>query len=250
MCVGGRILADRTLPLVGPLARHAVKQYAAEGASQLEAPVRQVLPEGLHQVGYFSRISIRSHSQTGSSSASEIPRDTFFFGNAGIATRGGWRAKAVLQVCREVVERANSGKPTDRVPSKVVTVDEFRNSRVSSIMNSPSPVRRSWTAASPPGLKAGSPSQVRCRTAYCSQPGASGHPWGPWQMGGQGLQRSPQHPAGRGEQVALARAVQVATPSKASCQGQGVPRIGLQEAARPSTQGPSPAACSTVACVP
>ncbi|KAJ9528338.1 hypothetical protein QJQ45_014323, partial [Haematococcus lacustris] len=56
-----------------------------------------------------------------------------FFGNAGIGTRGGWRAKAVLQACRKVVERPNSGKPTDRVPGRVVTVDEFRTSRVSSI---------------------------------------------------------------------------------------------------------------------
>ncbi|KAJ9522124.1 hypothetical protein QJQ45_005152 [Haematococcus lacustris] len=44
-----------------------------------------------------------------------------FFGNAGIGTRGGWGAKAVLQACRKVVEWPNSGKPTDRVPGKVVT---------------------------------------------------------------------------------------------------------------------------------
>ncbi|KAJ9508533.1 hypothetical protein QJQ45_012068 [Haematococcus lacustris] len=62
-----------------------------------------------------------------------------FFGNAGIGTRGGWGAKAVLPACREVVERANSGKPTDRVPGRLVTVDEFRTSRVSSAMNSPQP---------------------------------------------------------------------------------------------------------------
>ncbi|GFH30350.1 hypothetical protein HaLaN_29185 [Haematococcus lacustris] len=62
-----------------------------------------------------------------------------FFGNAGIGTRGGCGPKAVLQACRKVVERANSGKPTDRVPGKVVTVDEFRTSRVSSAMNSPQP---------------------------------------------------------------------------------------------------------------
>ncbi|KAJ9508508.1 hypothetical protein QJQ45_012049 [Haematococcus lacustris] len=37
-----------------------------------------------------------------------------FFGNAGTGTRGGWGAKAVLQACRKVVERPNSGKPTDR----------------------------------------------------------------------------------------------------------------------------------------
>ncbi|KAJ9522601.1 hypothetical protein QJQ45_019658 [Haematococcus lacustris] len=83
-------------------------------------------------------IRSRIRSQTGSSSASEIPRDSFF-GNAGIGTRGGWGAKAVLQACRKVVERANSGKPTDRVSGKVVTVDEFRTSSVSSIMNSPQP---------------------------------------------------------------------------------------------------------------
>ncbi|KAJ9530771.1 hypothetical protein QJQ45_014919 [Haematococcus lacustris] len=52
-----------------------------------------------------------------------------FFGNAGIGTRGGWGAKAVQQACRKVVERPNSGRPTDRVPGKVVTVDEFRTSR-------------------------------------------------------------------------------------------------------------------------
>ncbi|KAJ9507158.1 hypothetical protein QJQ45_004842 [Haematococcus lacustris] len=60
-----------------------------------------------------------------------------FFGNAGMGTRGGWGAKAVQQACRNVVERANSGRPTDRVPGKVATVDEFRTS--SSIMNSPQP---------------------------------------------------------------------------------------------------------------
>ncbi|KAJ9508599.1 hypothetical protein QJQ45_012143 [Haematococcus lacustris] len=65
-----------------------------------------------------------------------------FFGNAGIGTRGGWGPKAVLQACRKVVEMPNSGKPTDRVPGMVVTVDEFCTSRVSSIMNSPQP---SWS---------------------------------------------------------------------------------------------------------
>ncbi|GFH17389.1 hypothetical protein HaLaN_14018 [Haematococcus lacustris] len=33
-----------------------------------------------------------------------------FFGNAGIGTRSGWGAKAVLQACRKMVERANSGR--------------------------------------------------------------------------------------------------------------------------------------------
>ncbi|KAJ9527674.1 hypothetical protein QJQ45_025959 [Haematococcus lacustris] len=72
-----------------------------------------------------------------------------FFGNAGIGTRGGWGPKAVLQACRKVVERANSGKPTDRVPGRVVTVDEFRTSRVSSILNSPQPCEEELDSSKP-----------------------------------------------------------------------------------------------------
>ncbi|KAJ9512004.1 hypothetical protein QJQ45_004411 [Haematococcus lacustris] len=52
---------------------------------------------------------------------------------------GGWGAKAVLQDCRKVVWRPNSGRPTDRQPGKVVTVDEFRTSWVRSAMNSAQP---------------------------------------------------------------------------------------------------------------
>ncbi|KAJ9525636.1 hypothetical protein QJQ45_003359 [Haematococcus lacustris] len=52
-----------------------------------------------------------------------------FFGNAGIGTRGGWGAKAVLQACRKVMERPNSGKPTARQPGNVVTEDEIRTSQ-------------------------------------------------------------------------------------------------------------------------
>ncbi|KAJ9526040.1 hypothetical protein QJQ45_009468 [Haematococcus lacustris] len=77
-----------------------------------------------------------------------------FFGNAGIGTRGGWGAKAVLQACRKVVERANSGKPTDRVPGRVVTVDEFRTSRVSSAMNSPQPCEEELDRSKPARLEA------------------------------------------------------------------------------------------------
>ncbi|KAJ9507047.1 hypothetical protein QJQ45_004674 [Haematococcus lacustris] len=43
------------------------------------------------------------------------------------------------KACRKVVERPNSGRPTDRVKGFVVTVDEFRTSRVSSAMNSLQP---------------------------------------------------------------------------------------------------------------
>ncbi|KAJ9531281.1 hypothetical protein QJQ45_006726 [Haematococcus lacustris] len=84
-----------------------------------------------------------------------------FSGNAGIGTRGGWGAKAVLQACRKVVERPNSGKPTDRLPGKVVTVDEFCTSRVSSAMNSPQPCEGGLDRSKPLGLKAGSQVQHR-----------------------------------------------------------------------------------------
>ncbi|KAJ9525510.1 hypothetical protein QJQ45_003257 [Haematococcus lacustris] len=73
---------------------------------------------------------------------------------------------------------------------------------------------RSWTAASPPGLKAGSPSQVRCRTACCGQPGASGlrrqcggscgalgwprPPLGSWASGWTGIATQPSTSSGQG----------------------------------------------------
>ncbi|KAJ9527928.1 hypothetical protein QJQ45_005622 [Haematococcus lacustris] len=80
-----------------------------------------------------------------------------FFGNAGIGTRGGWGAMAVLQACRKVVERPNSGKPTDRVPGKVVTVDEFRTSRVSAILNSPQPCEEELDSSKPTRLEGWKP---------------------------------------------------------------------------------------------
>ncbi|KAJ9521382.1 hypothetical protein QJQ45_001233 [Haematococcus lacustris] len=43
-----------------------------------------------------------------------------FIGNTGIGTRGRWGAKAVLKACRKMVERPNSGKPTNRLPGKVL----------------------------------------------------------------------------------------------------------------------------------
>ncbi|KAJ9511664.1 hypothetical protein QJQ45_017961, partial [Haematococcus lacustris] len=62
-----------------------------------------------------------------------------FFGNVGIGVRGGSRAKAVLWACHKVVERPTSGILTDRLPGKVVTVNEFCTSRVSSAMSTPQP---------------------------------------------------------------------------------------------------------------
>ncbi|KAJ9533845.1 hypothetical protein QJQ45_026938 [Haematococcus lacustris] len=78
-----------------------------------------------------------------------------FFGNAGIGTRGGWGAKAVLQACLKVVQ-----------------------------------------AQQQQANRQGERHQV-----------APGHPWGRWQMGGQGLQRSPEPPTGTGEQMAPTGAV-------------------------------------------
>ncbi|KAJ9529076.1 hypothetical protein QJQ45_007146 [Haematococcus lacustris] len=110
-----------------------------------------------------------------------------FCGNAGIGTRGGWGAKAVLQACRKVVERPNSGRPTDRLPGKVVTVDEFRTSRVSSAMNSPQPCEAELDRSKPtrPVGWMPQPGQVQhhlLRSAWSKRFEAP--------MGGQGLQRS------------------------------------------------------------
>ncbi|KAJ9511536.1 hypothetical protein QJQ45_029934, partial [Haematococcus lacustris] len=59
-----------------------------------------------------------------------------FFGAAGIGTRGGWGADAVLRACRKVVCRPR-GKDQDG--GRVVLVDEHRTSRVSSAVNGKQP---------------------------------------------------------------------------------------------------------------
>ncbi|KAJ9504607.1 hypothetical protein QJQ45_030490 [Haematococcus lacustris] len=103
-----------------------------------------------------------------------------------IGTRGGWGGKAVLQACRKVVERPNSDKPTDRVPGKVVTVDEFRTSRVSSIINSPQPCEEELDRSKPtrPEDWKPKPGQVhnRRRSAWSKRFEAPvrGLMWCPW----------------------------------------------------------------------
>ncbi|KAJ9517994.1 hypothetical protein QJQ45_004335 [Haematococcus lacustris] len=72
-----------------------------------------------------------------------------FFGNAGIGTRGGWGANALLQASRKVVEKPNSGRPTDKLKCKVVTIDKFRTSKVSSAMNSPPPCEEELDRSKP-----------------------------------------------------------------------------------------------------
>ncbi|KAJ9525367.1 hypothetical protein QJQ45_003225 [Haematococcus lacustris] len=62
-----------------------------------------------------------------------------FFGDAGIGTQGWWGATAVLQACRKIREWPNSDRTTDRQRGKMVIVDEFRTSRVSSTEHAPQP---------------------------------------------------------------------------------------------------------------
>ncbi|KAJ9516365.1 hypothetical protein QJQ45_011034 [Haematococcus lacustris] len=59
-----------------------------------------------------------------------------FFGAAGIGTRGGWGADAVLQACCKVVSRPRG---TDQLRSRVVLVDKHRTTRVSSVVNGQQP---------------------------------------------------------------------------------------------------------------
>ncbi|KAJ9522252.1 hypothetical protein QJQ45_008079 [Haematococcus lacustris] len=62
-----------------------------------------------------------------------------FFGAAGIGTRGGWGADAVLRACCKVVCRPRG---TDQRWGRVVLVDEHRTSRVSSAVNGQQPCER------------------------------------------------------------------------------------------------------------
>ncbi|KAJ9523401.1 hypothetical protein QJQ45_005299 [Haematococcus lacustris] len=62
-----------------------------------------------------------------------------FFGAAGIGTRGGWGADAVLRACCKVVCRPRG---TDQRRGRVVLVDEHRTSRVSSAVNGQQPCER------------------------------------------------------------------------------------------------------------
>ncbi|KAJ9518589.1 hypothetical protein QJQ45_018609 [Haematococcus lacustris] len=59
-----------------------------------------------------------------------------FFGPAGIGTRGGWGADAVLRACCKVVCRPRG---TDQRRGRVVLVDEHRTTRVSSAENGQQP---------------------------------------------------------------------------------------------------------------
>ncbi|KAJ9508309.1 hypothetical protein QJQ45_011825 [Haematococcus lacustris] len=84
-----------------------------------------------------------------------------FFGAAGIGTRGGWGAGAVLRACCKVVCRPRG---IDQRRGMVVLVDEHRTSRVSSAVNGqqPSPTGpRSSQAATQPAASEPGPSTPR-----------------------------------------------------------------------------------------
>ncbi|KAJ9527787.1 hypothetical protein QJQ45_000353 [Haematococcus lacustris] len=62
-----------------------------------------------------------------------------YFGAAGIGSKGGWGADAVLRACCKVVCRPRG---TDQLRGRVVLVDEHRTSRVSSAVNGQQPCER------------------------------------------------------------------------------------------------------------
>ncbi|GFH10236.1 hypothetical protein HaLaN_05514 [Haematococcus lacustris] len=160
-------------------------------------------------------------------------------------------AKAVLQACRKVVKRPNSGKPADWLPGKVVTVDEFHMSRVSAAVNSPQSCEEQLDRSKPTRPEVSLEPAIQSASAgpHVVPLAGPGYPWGQLQMGGQGLQCSPQPPAYYGGAMASTGAVLVARLTSGSGPRQGVPSNGVPLAARPPTQGPGPAACSTVMCV-
>ncbi|KAJ9525193.1 hypothetical protein QJQ45_020727, partial [Haematococcus lacustris] len=96
-----------------------------------------------------------------------------FFGAAGIGTRGGWGADAVLRACCKVVCRPRG---TDQRRGRVVLVDEHRTSRVSSAMNGQQPCEvelNALSATRPAGWKppAGQVEQRLVRPAWSQERG-------------------------------------------------------------------------------
>ncbi|KAJ9506489.1 hypothetical protein QJQ45_019628 [Haematococcus lacustris] len=94
-----------------------------------------------------------------------------FFGAAGIGTRGGWGADAVLRAYCKVVCRPRG---TDQRRGRVVLVDEHRTSRVSSAVNGQQPCERQLNkrrATRPAGWKppAGQVEQRLVRPAWSQQ---------------------------------------------------------------------------------
>ncbi|GFH13795.1 hypothetical protein HaLaN_09745 [Haematococcus lacustris] len=131
------------------------------------------------------------------------------------------------------------GESTDRVKGKVVTVDEFRTSRVSSILNSPQPCEEELDRSKPTRLEGWKPPAGQVKNHLLRPPLGTLANW--W----TGTATQPSTSSGQGRVSGAHWSCAGGNTEQGFLPRAGVPSNGLQEAARPSTQGPSPAACST-----
>ncbi|KAJ9531948.1 hypothetical protein QJQ45_003658 [Haematococcus lacustris] len=221
------------------------KEYHGLGYKRLRDKLPKAQQEQQPAVAHWRRRQPACPSSSGAHKQLVV-----FFGNAGIGTWGGWGAKAVLQACRKVVERPNSGKPTDRVPGKLVTVDEFRTSRVSSTMNSPQPCEEELDSSKPttPEDWKPKPGQVQNRLLQSAwskrfEAPVRGLMWCPWLAQATPGDLGKWVDRGCNAALNLQRAGEAKWRPLELCRwphrgklpamGQGVPSIGLEEA-RPS----------------
>ncbi|KAJ9526861.1 hypothetical protein QJQ45_017766 [Haematococcus lacustris] len=170
----------------------------------------------------MAEVSIERHGRT--------KQLVVFFGAAGIGTRGGWGADAVLRACCKVVCRPRG---TDQRRGRVVLVDEHRTSRVSSAVNGQQPL-----APRKPPQAPGSSQEAS--QAAASEPGPS------TPLPAKRSKRTKAEPAAepnKAQGKAATGAVLVARAGSSTSQGQGVPWLEVQAAARQATQGPAAAAC-------
>ncbi|KAJ9525539.1 hypothetical protein QJQ45_003095 [Haematococcus lacustris] len=110
----------------------------------------RALEQFFKQVMEVAELSMKRHGR-----AKQL---VVLFGAAGIGTRGGWGADAVLRACCKVVCRPRG---TDQRRGRVVLVDEHRTTRVSSTVNGKQP------------LAPGKPPQAPCSSQAATQPAAS-----------------------------------------------------------------------------
>ncbi|KAJ9506164.1 hypothetical protein QJQ45_002450 [Haematococcus lacustris] len=99
-------------------ARKQLKRYGAQEQALEQCLKEERLEEDMAEV------SMKRHKR--------VKQLVVFFGAAGIGTSGGWGAAAVLRACCKVVCRPRG---TDQRRGRVLVVDEFRTSRVSSRVN-------------------------------------------------------------------------------------------------------------------
>ncbi|KAJ9531416.1 hypothetical protein QJQ45_006877 [Haematococcus lacustris] len=200
-----------------------------------------------------------------------------FFGTAGIGTAGGWGADAVLRACCKVVCRPRG---TDQRRGRVVLVDEHRTSRVSSAVNGQQPSSAGPNVVPGSGPPQAPCSSQEATQAAASEPGPSTPPPAKRSKRTKAEQAAePTQPTkGKGKAQGKAAKAKLAPqpgrwldrdcnaalnmqrigeskwrplelwiwpePGALPAQGQGVPRPGLQAAARQATQGPAAAAAA------